>query len=121
MKLGKRRSTPVVAFVGCDGLAHEPSADLLVWLANEVPARRVSPRGVALKTSHVVNGQAVCASVFRRAWSAGGAIEVTDRVRLLVLVGCAEGASVSGWAWWAGGLREVTGSGCGARKALVSS
>ena len=49
MKLGKRRSTPVVAFVGCDGLAHEPSADLLVWLANEVPARRVSPRGVALK------------------------------------------------------------------------
>jgi len=43
MKLGKRRSIPVVAFVGCDGLAHEPSADLLVWLANEVPARRVLP------------------------------------------------------------------------------
>ena len=81
----------------------------------------VSCCGVALKTSHVVNGQAVCASVFGRAWSAGGAIEVTDRVRLLVLVGCAEGASVSGWAWWAGGLREVTGSGRGARKALFSS
>ena len=33
----------VVASRRCDGLALEPSADLLVWLANEVPARRVSP------------------------------------------------------------------------------
>ena len=68
----------------------------LTGLARE---RGASPsrlaRGVALKTSHVVNGQAVCASVFRRAWWAGGAIEVSDRVRLLVLVGWAAGASVS--------------------------
>jgi len=27
----------------CDGLAPEPSADLRVWLVNEVPARRVWP------------------------------------------------------------------------------
>jgi hypothetical protein len=32
-----------VASEGCDGLAREPSADLLVWLVNEVPARRVPP------------------------------------------------------------------------------
>jgi len=33
----------LVVSVGCDGLAPEPSADLRVWLVNEVPARRVSP------------------------------------------------------------------------------
>lgn len=32
-----------VAPVECDGMAHEPSADLRVWLVNEVPACRVSP------------------------------------------------------------------------------
>ena len=32
-----------VASVECDGMAHEPSADLRVWLESEVPACRVSP------------------------------------------------------------------------------
>src|SRR5664279_3465391 len=33
-----------VASEGCDGLALEPSADLRVWLVNEVPACRISLR-----------------------------------------------------------------------------
>ena len=33
----------VVASVRCDGLALEPSADLPVWLVNELPACRVLP------------------------------------------------------------------------------
>ena len=35
--------------MGCDGLAHEPSADVLVWLVNELPACRVSPAGWLLR------------------------------------------------------------------------
>jgi hypothetical protein len=35
--------------VGCDGLAHEPSADVLVWLVNVLPACRVWSAGWRLR------------------------------------------------------------------------
>ena len=45
MKLMGGRVPWLVASVGCDGLAHEPSADVLVWLVNELPPLSVLSAG----------------------------------------------------------------------------